>query len=66
VQTSERIKVLTTNHTDGNAAALFVPCHRIVRADRGMGGFRWGVEIKRRLLEHESGDALSRAPAPVR
>jgi methylated-DNA-[protein]-cysteine S-methyltransferase len=37
-----------------NAAALFVPCHRIVRTDGGLGGFRWGVEVKRWLLDHES------------
>jgi methylated-DNA-[protein]-cysteine S-methyltransferase len=37
-----------------NAAALFVPCHRIIRADGGLGGFRWGVDIKRWLLAHES------------
>ena len=36
-----------------NAAALFVPCHRIVRADGSLGGFRWGVETKRRLLALE-------------
>ncbi len=38
----------------GNAAALFVPCHRIVRRDGGLGGFRYGVDIKRQLLAHES------------
>ncbi|CRK61627.1 Methylated-DNA--protein-cysteine methyltransferase [Alloactinosynnema sp. L-07] len=37
-----------------NAAALFVPCHRITRTGGGMGGFRWGIEIKRQLLAHES------------
>ncbi|MBD0322867.1 MAG: methylated-DNA--[protein]-cysteine S-methyltransferase [Aldersonia sp.] len=36
-----------------NAAALFVPCHRVVRTDGGMGGFRWGTEVKRWLLDHE-------------
>jgi methylated-DNA-[protein]-cysteine S-methyltransferase len=36
-----------------NAAALFVPCHRVVRSDGSMGGFRWGVEVKRWLLRHE-------------
>lgn len=36
-----------------NAAALFVPCHRVLRSDGSLGGFRWGVEVKRRLLEHE-------------
>ena len=37
-----------------NAAALFVPCHRVLRTDGTLGGFRWGTEIKRSLLEHES------------
>ena len=37
-----------------NAAALFVPCHRVVRTDGGLGGFRWGVRIKRWLLDHEA------------
>jgi methylated-DNA-[protein]-cysteine S-methyltransferase len=37
-----------------NAAALFVPCHRVLRADGTLGGFRWGVEVKRRLLAHEA------------
>ncbi|MFV0428527.1 MAG: methylated-DNA--[protein]-cysteine S-methyltransferase [Arachnia sp.] len=36
-----------------NAAALFVPCHRVVRADGGLGGFRYGLPIKRSLLERE-------------
>jgi methylated-DNA-[protein]-cysteine S-methyltransferase len=38
-----------------NAAALFVPCHRVLRSDGSMGGFRWGTEIKQRLLTHEAG-----------
>lgn len=36
-----------------NAAALFVPCHRILRADGTLGGFRWGLEVKSWLLDHE-------------
>ena len=36
-----------------NAAALFVPCHRVVRTDGTLGGYRWGIEIKRWLLSHE-------------
>ncbi len=36
-----------------NAAALFVPCHRILRSDGGLGGFRYGLEIKKSLLERE-------------
>ncbi|SHN34154.1 methylated-DNA--[protein]-cysteine S-methyltransferase [Cryptosporangium aurantiacum] len=37
-----------------NAAALFVPCHRVLRSDGTLGGFRWGVQIKRWLLDHEA------------
>jgi methylated-DNA-[protein]-cysteine S-methyltransferase len=37
-----------------NAAALFVPCHRVVRGDGGLGGFRWGLAVKRWLLDHEA------------
>jgi methylated-DNA-[protein]-cysteine S-methyltransferase len=36
-----------------NAVALFVPCHRVVRTDGGMGGYRWGIHVKRWLLTHE-------------
>lgn len=38
-----------------NAAALFVPCHRVLRSDGTLGGFRWGTAVKRALLAHESG-----------
>lgn len=37
-----------------NAAALFVPCHRIIRTDGTLGGFRWGLDTKKWLLAHES------------
>ena len=37
-----------------NAAALFVPCHRVLRTDGALGGFRWGLDVKRALLDHES------------
>ncbi|WP_216897319.1 methylated-DNA--[protein]-cysteine S-methyltransferase [Nocardia alni] len=36
-----------------NAAALFVPCHRILRTDGTLGGFRWGLPVKSWLIEHE-------------
>jgi methylated-DNA-[protein]-cysteine S-methyltransferase len=36
-----------------NAAALFVPCHRVVRTDGTLGGYRWGLDVKRGLLAHE-------------
>lgn len=36
-----------------NSAALFVPCHRVLRKGGGPGGFGYGVDVKRRLLAHE-------------
>jgi AraC family transcriptional regulator of adaptative response/methylated-DNA-[protein]-cysteine methyltransferase len=37
-----------------NPAAIAVPCHRAVRGDGGMGGYRWGVQRKRAMLEREN------------
>lgn len=37
-----------------NAPALFVPCHRVLRSDGSLGGFAWGLDVKRRLLSRES------------
>jgi methylated-DNA-[protein]-cysteine S-methyltransferase len=37
-----------------NAAALFVPCHRVLGSGGGLGGFRWGTPVKRWLLDHEA------------
>ncbi|MDQ0732638.1 methylated-DNA--[protein]-cysteine S-methyltransferase [Arthrobacter sp. B1I2] len=37
-----------------NAAALFVPCHRVIRTDGSLGGFRWGLRIKESLLAREA------------
>lgn len=37
----------------GNAPALFVPCHRVLRTDGSLGGFAWGLAVKRSLLERE-------------
>jgi methylated-DNA-[protein]-cysteine S-methyltransferase len=37
-----------------NAAALFVPCHRVIRTDGTLGGFRWGLKIKESLLARET------------
>lgn len=36
-----------------NPLAIVVPCHRVVRSDGGLSGYRWGVERKRELLRRE-------------
>ena len=36
-----------------NKVAVLVPCHRILRGDGGLGGYRWGLERKRALLDAE-------------
>lgn len=38
-----------------NPVALLVPCHRVVRSDGQLAGYRWGVERKKRLLDREKG-----------
>jgi AraC family transcriptional regulator of adaptative response/methylated-DNA-[protein]-cysteine methyltransferase len=37
-----------------NPVALVIPCHRVVREDNSLGGYRWGLERKRALLEREA------------
>jgi AraC family transcriptional regulator of adaptative response/methylated-DNA-[protein]-cysteine methyltransferase len=46
-----------------NPVALVVPCHRVVRSDGGLAGYRWGVERKRELLSREA--AFNPPPAAV-
>ncbi len=41
-----------------NPASLVVPCHRVVRLDGGLAGYRWGLHRKRALLD------LERGPSP--
>ncbi|NVZ50769.1 bifunctional DNA-binding transcriptional regulator/O6-methylguanine-DNA methyltransferase Ada [Pseudomonas sp. B6002] len=37
-----------------NSLAVAIPCHRVVRSNGDLSGYRWGVERKRQLLERES------------
>lgn len=43
-----------------NPVALVVPCHRVVREDGSLAGYRWGVERKRKLLAGEQETSMSR------
>jgi AraC family transcriptional regulator of adaptative response/methylated-DNA-[protein]-cysteine methyltransferase len=38
-----------------NPVAIAIPCHRVVRENGELGGYRWGIERKQALLEMESG-----------
>jgi len=37
-----------------NQVAVVIPCHRVIREDGKLGGYRWGVDRKRQLLDQES------------
>ncbi|WGF87921.1 bifunctional DNA-binding transcriptional regulator/O6-methylguanine-DNA methyltransferase Ada [Marinivivus vitaminiproducens] len=37
-----------------NPLAVAIPCHRVVRTDGGLAGYRWGIERKRALIEREA------------
>jgi len=38
-----------------NRVALAVPCHRVIRSDGSLAGYRWGLAVKTALLESERG-----------
>jgi AraC family transcriptional regulator of adaptative response/methylated-DNA-[protein]-cysteine methyltransferase len=43
-----------------NPVALLIPCHRVIRTDGALGGYRWGIERKGRLLAQERALARGR------
>lgn len=49
-----------------NQVALAIPCHRVIRGDGGLGGYRWGLARKRALLERERAPVSEAAAPPER
>lgn len=45
-----------------NRIALLIPCHRVLRADGGVGGYRWGADLKRELLALEASPRKKKRP----
>lgn len=47
-----------------NRVGVLVPCHRVIRGDGGLGGYKWGLERKRALLDRERAQAAESRPGP--
>ncbi len=41
-----------------NPVSVVIPCHRVLRKDGSLSGYRWGIERKQKLLEREALDRL--------
>lgn len=48
------------NACGANPVAVIVPCHRVIRVDGSLSGYRWGVKIKEQLLKVERADAVKK------
>lgn len=49
-----------------NPLAVAIPCHRVVRSNGDLAGYRWGLERKRALLKKEAANAIEKRSAPTR
>ena len=36
-----------------NPVSLIIPCHRVVQSSGGLGNYGWGIDLKKKILEHE-------------
>jgi AraC family transcriptional regulator of adaptative response/methylated-DNA-[protein]-cysteine methyltransferase len=42
------------NAVGDNPVSYLIPCHRVIRTDGGIGGYRWGIDIKKKILDFEN------------
>jgi len=42
------------NACAANKIAILIPCHRVLRLDGSLSGYRWGLKIKKELLKNEN------------